>query len=31
MRAAEREPDPTRFRVGTSHLTSIVENMRSNH
>ncbi len=31
MRTAEREPDPMRFRVGTSHLTSIVESMRSNH
>lgn len=30
MSAAEREPDPPmRFRVGTSHLVSIVENMES--
>ncbi|MFB6470260.1 MAG: deoxyribose-phosphate aldolase [Vulcanisaeta sp. AZ3] len=29
MRAAEREPDPMRFRVGTSHLMDIIESMKN--
>ena len=31
MRAAEREPDPMRFRIGTSHMMSIIESMRGIH
>ncbi|MGC9180513.1 MAG: deoxyribose-phosphate aldolase [Vulcanisaeta sp.] len=31
MRAAEREPDPMRFRVGTSHMMGIIESMKSIH
>ncbi len=31
MRAAERDPDPMRFRVGTSHLAGIIESMGSVH
>ncbi|ADN51875.1 deoxyribose-phosphate aldolase [Vulcanisaeta distributa] len=31
MRAAEREPDPMRFRVGTSHMMSIIESMKGIH
>ena len=31
MRAAERVPDPGRFRVGTSHIVSIIESMRNIH
>ncbi|WP_291767227.1 deoxyribose-phosphate aldolase [Caldivirga sp. UBA161] len=29
MRAAEREPEPRRFRVGTSHIMSIIESMKN--
>ncbi|WP_243678071.1 hypothetical protein [Vulcanisaeta distributa] len=32
MRAAEREPDPPmRFRIGTSHMMSIIESMKGTH
>jgi deoxyribose-phosphate aldolase len=28
LRASEREPDPMQFRIGTSHMMSIIESMR---
>ncbi|WP_243668698.1 hypothetical protein [Vulcanisaeta sp. JCM 16161] len=31
LRVSEREPDPMRFRVGTSHMMSIIESMRGSH
>ncbi|MFP3492209.1 MAG: deoxyribose-phosphate aldolase [Vulcanisaeta sp.] len=29
LRASERRPDPTQFRIGTSHMLSIIESMKS--